>query len=65
MKWYKILLFLSLLTEKKLPEFYQKKTKDQVLPDFDIQELLGETRVIGEVVNMSVEESVLDDYRYG
>ena len=31
----------------------------------DIQELLGETRVIGEVVNMSVEESVLDDYRYG
>ena len=27
----------------------------------DIQELLGETRVIGEVVNMSVEESVLDD----
>ena len=31
----------------------------------DIQELLGETRVIGEVVNMSVEESFLDDYRYG
>lgn len=27
----------------------------------DIQELLGETRVIGEVVNMSVEEYVLDD----
>lgn len=27
----------------------------------DIQELLGETRVVGEVVNMSVDESVLDD----
>ena len=26
----------------------------------DIQELLGETRIVGEVVNMSVDESILD-----
>ena len=27
----------------------------------DIQELLGETRVVGEVVNMSADESILDE----